>query len=695
MKNAPLEKEGVAELDSICDSLRENLNVLSIPEKIKVICAFGQLRGYTVTNRVADRYNNKTLSYENREFYGALVDSMDWSSIYRTEFRRFKTLSPLLHVVRSINRMDLGRDKMATILTPLFDDISSDILLVGNPKQLTEMVMISAKNRLVHNKLFEAIFEDFESKHHSYSEDLIGDLVRSFTTLEYYSEKLHALLSQHLPTVSHELSWWNVIDVAEYYADIVPRPLADSDIEVVTRLANECWKWIPDMRCGYAAKGLRVLSSLEVADKRTIRSLIRHIPRSLGKLHNNAVAESIISAVKVGYNPRLKYGRRYGSVLYRRLAAKLSLQEDSLKTVSSDLLVSVVEALATIGRSQNELFDQIKNDIRQRPYKYSENQLVTLDRVWRSLGFSRGHRLPPSAPQSHHVITVSNLAHLTKLNVELLPVLMERRDSDLVQVTAKDLSGLFQNKQIQDFVETEWLDFNLPSISSESLATLTQTMAIERSFHPSELSLALIAEKSNELEWTNLDDLVTFLASLLILSERTSVRIPSHLFELITRNSTLSLATLRRCQLISAHIRTRSGMGIDSGVASFLTWIENHLVSKYFQPDVAIYNMYVPNGGESDLNIFPVSVPLAIPDPRIDLRKLHQARTSTTVRRLLQPYSADSGIALLVKPQTVSVDDILTERYLARLGWTVKYLDPCADLSSPATVTQRLLSAET
>ena len=683
-KKAPLASQAVAELDSLCDSISNSLSTMQTGEKIQMICALGQVKDFTVTNRVADRYNNKSLSYENKVFFTALTNSIEWKSLFVDHFSKFRSLAPLLHVLRAVNRMDLGKEKTGSILSDVFDSITRSSQVPGNPKQVTELVMMSAKNRLVHESFFNMVISDMVSNHHSYSEDLIGDVVRSLTTLKFHSNELRNFLADQVPLVSHELNWWNLIDIADYYSQVVPRPFSDADLEVTTRLANECWKWIPDMRCGYAAKGLRVLSSLEVGDKRTIRSLIRHIPRALGKLHNNAVAESIVSAVRSGYNPRMKYGKRYGSVLYRRLSAKLTLTEDSLATVSSDLIVSVVQALVAINRPQSELFDQIVDDLSKRPSKYTPDQVLTLDRLW---GGSRLNFVHESVEN----VSVSNLAHLVKMDSEQwLPVLLALDPIEFNRLSVSDLTGLLHHEAIHSMVERCWVQSNLSTLTCSDLANLTQALA-EAPLVLSAETVALVIDCGNQKNWNDyLDALVTFLTSLGIVSDNLPAY--SRLFDFVTRQSTKSLSTIRRCQLIAAIMRTSPPqMGMDQSVGAFLAWIESHLVSRYIQPDSIQSQGYVPNGAVNDLNVFPVTIALAIPNPTMDLSKVHQARTSTAVRRLVP--AGDAGVALLVGGNRRSIDEILTDRYLASLGWTVRYLDNRAQLVDPFAVTRALLGS--
>jgi hypothetical protein len=698
-----LAPQAKARLDSLGEYILKSVNSLSIQEKVKVLCGFGQLRDYSVSNRLEERYNFRPLSYENEDTVLAVVESMDWGAVYSSEFSKFRTLAPLMHLVRTLNRMVAVRDrKLSKIMDQVLGDqeLISNIHAKGAPKHIVELVMIASKNRVYNERFMREVCLHVQANQNLYSEDLIGDLARSFTTLSYHDETFHAVLRQHLPVVSHELSWWNLIDIADYFNQVVPKPLNDLDVEIIERLGNECWKWIPDMRCGYAAKALRILSELNYGDKRTIRSLIRHIPRSLDKLHKNVTAESIVAAVKLGYNPRQRYGKRYGSVLYRRLAGRLTKSDgksNPLSSVSASLIVNVVEALQNVNRPMNDLFDHIVLDIRESPWKYSSDHIVTLDRLWECFGYTRGKVIVTerlAADERKQALDVSNLAHLARRDSIALQALLARDSAELLQMTVNDLGGLLKYPELAAFMSTTWLDYNLANLSSKDLTALTRN-CVEESVKLDSFTLQLIMQKASELSWENLDEAVTFIASCFVLDGFSISHIPARFFEIVTNKSTLSIETLYLCQLISAHIRVCPAESVGDSLAKFLVWIESHLVSKHPLPvqRETFKEFYVPRGAITDLSIFPVNIPLAVPDPRINLHKLHQARTGTVVRRLLTEVRRDAGIAVLLRSGN-GLSQVLAESYLQRLGWTVRYVSVSDNISDPFVITQVLMGSQ-
>ena len=392
------------ELDNYCAHLQELLPLMPVQDKVKLLCSFGQLREYSVVNRIPDRYNTRRLAYVNLTFYKVLLGSIAWGSLFSEYLSRSRSLTPLMEVVRALNRMGLDEGHLRAVLPSLLDDLvdASNSRPLG-PAQLTELVMIASKNRLVHEGLFGVAVSELSLNFNGFKEDLLGDLIRSFTTVKYFSKDLHAVLSRELPPRTHEYFWWNLIDLADYYAGVVPKPFCHADKDTVARLANEVWKWVPDLRCGYAAKALRILAELGVGDSRTHRSLIRAIPKGLSKLHPQHAAESIVAASKVGYDPRGLVGKKkFGSLFYRRLATKLvnphnpneRQKQSPLASLKSGVVVELIAALAKVNRPQSELFDMILLDIATNKPKYTRDDLTEIRKILiEKLAFHRGDDL--------------------------------------------------------------------------------------------------------------------------------------------------------------------------------------------------------------------------------------------------------------------------------------------------------------
>jgi hypothetical protein len=104
---------------------------------------------------------------------------------------------------------------------------------------------------------------------------------------------------------------------------------------------------------------------------------------------------------------------------------------------------------------------------------------------------------------------------------------------------------------------------------------------------------------------------------------------------------------------------------------------------------------FVPNGAVTDLSVFPVNIPLAVPVPTIDLRKLHHSRSPVSVRRLMKDFTADAGIALMIRGKTEGLESILAQSYLQKLGWSVKFIKNGQNVGDPSVISRIVLGEDT
>lgn len=703
---SPHSRESVETLNRVCDEIRPGLGGMHEADRIRLLSAFGELREYSVRNRVADRYNTGTLSYMNKEFYCALIDSIGWTSVFSTVLSKANSLSPTLYVLRTVSRMGAGNERVNGVFSSVFSDLLKSIdAMSPRPAQLIELIMLASKNRVVHPEIFNHVITDISTNFNGYSHDLLGDLCRSFSTLAFYSPVFHQVLLDQVPTIAHELSWWNLVDIADFFSKNVPAPFSDLDQELAARFSNECWKWIPEMRCGYAAKALRVLTDLNVGDKRTIRSLIRAIPKSLGKLHPPLVAESLVSAVKFGYDPKARYGKRSGSLLYRRLAFRLSSGDGgsvALSRVNADLIIAVVEALSSINRPQPELFDSIVHDISKSPWKYSMDHLVSLQRLFSddSLKLDRGALAltPVIESRKCNAMDINNLAFLaatsggTSYHAELL----QAENTEIKNHLSVDsVVGLLKIPDFTSKYLLSWLESNLPSLSPPHHLKLLVGLAEHRTKLPTDTIqwINLVSEKAS---MNSPEESVTLLASFMIINEF-QILPPALAFQSVTGKPLKSPEAIEICQLIGALIRLDSSINVHDHLHKFLGWIESHLMSRN-RPQAAgsspVKPWYIPHGAVTDLSVFPVNIPLALPDPRIDLRSLHTSRSPTQIRRIHSDMQRDAGVALLLNEcKEQQLKKILRHTYLNRLGWTVEYLSSECDVNDPSLVSMAILGA--
>lgn len=698
--NLSRRNEAIQKLDHIATRITSDLANMPTEDKVRLIGSFGTLVEYNVQNRIPARYNTKPLLYQNTTFYSSLVDSIDWTSLYSTTaLSRTRTLSPLLSIVRAVNRMGLPREKMHAILLPLISDVTCNPPRDPKPVHIVELVSICAKNKLIHPDLFKYVSDQLSIDFASFHEDLVGDLLRAFTNLNFFNEEFLVTLERELPVQIHELAWWNLVDLGDYYATTVPINSSENSQDMISRISNEVWKWIPDMRSGYAAKALRVLSQLDAGDERTRRSLIRAIPKSLDKMHANVAAATIVAAAKVKYNPKTKYGKRHGSVFYRRVAARLvgestNSSSSPLAKVSARLIVDVVQALANVGRPLPELFDSILFDMNRNRSKYTLDQQVRIERL---LNDMFGYNLNISATVGHDdKISDSSRAYLARSNPSMLPLVF---NSD---VNSDDIVGLLrsssQSDEIVKFAVSKWLDNNISGMTMGDFFKFISTLAVVVMERPIESDVvAILAMKANS--GSNLDYSLTrtveCVASLLVLSEYDFGIIGDCLWQQISNKPVLDHRTIKLCQLICGHIRVSERNGtVNDSMHKFCCWIESHLVTRgprEILDDVEedVIPWVSPPGWVSDLSVFPVIIPLAVPSPGIDLRKLHAAKGSTAVKRILHTHG-DAGVAVFRKPRNQDIVGLIRESYLKKLGWTVRHVGRDVEMTNIESVRELL-----
>lgn len=286
-----------------------------------------------------------------------------------------KTALPLL---RAYHRMGVRHEAFVRAVD---GRIVSGAIELGE-QQLAEVVRLHTQIRLKVPELLEFVGEVADAKFHFFSEDDIGDLCRAHCTLRYHGTALFEVLRRELPFRVHEYAWWNLIDIAEAYLE-----LGVDDREMIERFGHECFKLIFSMKYEYPAKALKVLAFLEAGDKRTFRSLIRHLPRRLYSLPPLLTAESVIACVSVGVEPGEVYHRLRGERLFRILAHHLTPRVEALP---AKVICDVTAALAKVERREAELFAAIETLVLKRPFKFHAEHLVSLLRDFAALHHSGG-----------------------------------------------------------------------------------------------------------------------------------------------------------------------------------------------------------------------------------------------------------------------------------------------------------------
>jgi len=145
------------------------------------------------------------------------------------------------------------------------------------------------------------------------------------------------------------------------------------DKEIAERIANEVYKLILNMKYSYPAKALRILAFLEVGDKRTLRLLVRNVPRSISYLNPQAAAETIIACVSLDIQPQDVFHRLKAWRLYLVLLKKLI---PDLGSLTPKLTCDVVAAVAKAGQKEFQFALHVEAAVEQRPFKFHAEHLM-------------------------------------------------------------------------------------------------------------------------------------------------------------------------------------------------------------------------------------------------------------------------------------------------------------------------------
>lgn len=347
-------------LRAVCGRLRALLPSMALRDLVRVTLAFGEL--YT-------KRRTHTLLFYDYETYALLFQAMPLQAVTA------KTLLPLL---RTYRRMGISHESFVRAACERV--VSGEVEL--QPPQLTELVQVLGELKIVAKGVFEHAVEVLDLKFPYFSEDQVGDFARAFCSLRYRSELFLALLRRELPFRLHEYAWWNLIDIAEMYL-----VLQVDDREIIQRIGNEAFKLIFSMKSQYPAKALKVLAFLETGDKRTFRMLIRSQGKCIRLLDPVLTADTIMACVAVSVEPEAVYHRLRGSSLYYGLIMHLLPNVGSL---SAKKTCDVLAALVKPGMSVPVFMHSIEAVVKQRPFKFHAEHLVSLLRDFAALG----HRSP-------------------------------------------------------------------------------------------------------------------------------------------------------------------------------------------------------------------------------------------------------------------------------------------------------------
>lgn len=342
-------------LHRLCAHVRQLLPEMEPQDVMRIILAFGEL--YTKRKR-------HTLLFHDFETYTELFQALP------VDVATEKSLLPLMRCYR---RMGVTHEPFVRAICDRV--VEGEVELAPGP--LSELVQLHGDLKLRSPRLFDFVSEVLDLRFPYFSEDQVGDIARTFTTLQYRSASFLATLRRELPFRLHEYAWWNLIDIGEMYV-----VLQVQDREIAERIANEVYKLILNMRYSYPAKALRVLAFLEVGDKRTLRLLVRSVPRSISYLTPQAAAETIVACVSLDIKPQDVFHRLKAWRLYLVLMKKLM---PNLGSLTPKMTCDVVAAFAKAGQKEFQFALHVEAAVEQRPFKFHAEHLISLLRDFATL----------------------------------------------------------------------------------------------------------------------------------------------------------------------------------------------------------------------------------------------------------------------------------------------------------------------
>lgn len=399
-------------LHEVCSHLRTLLPQMEPADVMRVILAFGEL--YTKRKR-------HTLLFHDFETYTQLFQALP------VEVATEKSLLPLMRCYR---RMGVSHEPFVRAICDRV--VEGEVEL--SPGQLSELVQIHGELKLRSPRLFDFAAEALDLRFPYFSEDQVGDLARTFRTLQYHCPLFLAVLRRELPYRLHEYAWWNLIDIGEMYV-----VLQVQEKDIAERIANEVYKLILNMKYSYPAKALKILAFLEVGDKRTLRLLVRNVPRSISYLSPQAAAETIVSCVSLDIQPEDVFHRLKAWRLYLVLLKKLMPELGSL---TPKMTCDVVAAIAKAGQKEFQFAVHVEAAVDQRPFKFHAEHLISMLRDFatlqqpcakmRRLLLNREHELPECTPSALCALPAALAGHQTGPDEDQVEERMLERISDLL-----------------------------------------------------------------------------------------------------------------------------------------------------------------------------------------------------------------------------------------------------------------------
>lgn len=137
--------------------------------------------------------------------------------------------------------------------------------------------------------LLDCLVERVSERFELFQERSVSEACEIFGNLRYKNGRWISVLGQRLPLVLHEWHYSSIISVAEMFVDLdmtgdqIGEELGNLDEgrELVERISQELWRWIPTMSYNFPSRALRSLVYLDVSNTKTAEHIIKSIPNSL------------------------------------------------------------------------------------------------------------------------------------------------------------------------------------------------------------------------------------------------------------------------------------------------------------------------------------------------------------------------------------------------------------------------------
>ncbi|CAD7931648.1 unnamed protein product [Amoebophrya sp. A120] len=155
-------------------------------------------------------------------------------------------------------------------------------------------------------------------------------------------------------------------NTSEYQFLVTPAEFQQSHSDLAERIGCELYQYVTardrPLRGSYPARALRLLSDLQVGDERTVRGLVRLVPRKVQTYKTTLLCDLMISCANLGMKRETVYHRITGERFYRMCALVLCRKDSIVMAeLPMKLLLRVVSSIAVkADYYEPELFQKVE-----------------------------------------------------------------------------------------------------------------------------------------------------------------------------------------------------------------------------------------------------------------------------------------------------------------------------------------------